>query len=150
MDVTTALDAPGSPALVFTFVDDLVAYPRWLELVHRAEPAEAHPDDPGPAWLVQIRGRLGPLTRSKRLRMVRTHLEPASSVRFERMEHDGRDHGRWVLEAEATPVGPASRLTVGLHYDGGGWVPMLERLLAEEIKRSGARLVDLVAASSGA
>lgn len=117
--------------------------------MHEVQPAEAHPDDPGPAWQVQIRGRLGPLTRSKRLRMVRTRHEQGVGVRFERMEHDGRSHGSWVLEAGTTAEGDGSRLTVGLHYDGGGWLPVLQPLLAEEIRRSGPRLNALVQGAPG-
>jgi hypothetical protein len=144
LDVTTDLDAPVGPARLFACVEDLATYPRWLDLVHRVEPAEAHPDDPGPAWLVQLRARLGPLTRSKRLRMVRTRHDAPGVVTFERMEHDGRAHGAWVLEATTTPAPEGSRLRVHLHYDGGGWAPVLQPLLADEIRRGGPRLVALV------
>ena len=57
------------------------------------------PDDVGPAWSVDLRGRLGPFARAKRLRMVRTVHEPDHHARFERVEHDGRQHSPWVLDA---------------------------------------------------
>ena len=56
---------------------DLSTYPEWLALVTEAEPQGDH------TWLVTLRARLGPLARSKRLRMVRTQLLD-DSVRFER------------------------------------------------------------------
>ncbi|HEX7443496.1 MAG TPA: hypothetical protein VF320_06400, partial [Acidimicrobiales bacterium] len=73
MDVTADLDAPCTVSVLFASVDDLGTYPAWLEIVERAEATATHPDDDGDAaWLVDLRGRLGPLARSKRLRMVRT------------------------------------------------------------------------------
>jgi hypothetical protein len=108
-------------------------------------PAQAHADDPGPAWTVDLRGRLGPFARSKRLRMVRAEFAPPSRARFERLEHDGRQHSSWVLDAEVTTVDGGSRLTMQLHYGGSLWGPVLERLLADEIERSRPRLLDRVA-----
>ena len=150
MDVDVGLEAPCSPAELFVWVDDLGRYPRWLELVPRAEPVDAAPDDPGPAWTVDLRARLGPLSRSKRLRMVRSaHQPPAPGTpglaRFERREHDGRDHSEWVLEATVEPgPGGTSRLTMHLHYGGELFGPMVERLLADAIARSRPRLLALV------
>ena len=144
MDVTADLDAPCAPAELFEWVDDLARYPQWLDIVPRAVPLEVHPDDAGPAWSVDLRGRLGPLARSKRLRMVRTSLEPGR-VRFERVEHDGRRHSPWVLEATVDETADGSRLRVHLHYGGSLVGPLVERLLADEITRSRPRLLALVA-----
>lgn len=147
MDVDVSLEAPCTADELFVWVDDLGRYPQWLELVPRAEPATAAADDPGPAWTVDLRARLGPLSRSKRLRMVRTaHQPPAPGVaRFERWEHDGREHSDWVLEArvEAVPDGTSS-LAMHLHYSGELFGPVIERLLADAITRSRPRLLDLV------
>ncbi|MDQ3148038.1 MAG: hypothetical protein M3R01_14115, partial [Actinomycetota bacterium] len=71
MDVQAELDTPVPPTRLFAEVDDLACYPGWLDIVPRAVPAPPHPDDLGPAWLVDLRGRFGPLARVKRLRMVR-------------------------------------------------------------------------------
>ncbi|MGE3618903.1 MAG: SRPBCC family protein [Acidimicrobiia bacterium] len=141
MDVTATLDAPFPPEEVFGWVDDLGSYPRWLDMVPRAEPAAAHPDDPGPAWSVDLRGRMGPFARAKRLRMVRTRHEAPHHARFERVEHDGREHSAWILAASVseTPVGCLLRMD--LHYGGRLWVPALDRLLADEIERSRPRLL---------
>ena len=86
MDVTADLLAPCSPERLFGWVDDLAHYPEWLDIVPRATPVEARDGDPGPAWSVDLRGRLGPFARSKRLRMVRTVHEAPERVRFDRLE----------------------------------------------------------------
>jgi hypothetical protein len=143
VDVNAALLAPCTPDELFIWVDDLSRYPDWLEIVPRAVPVEPHPDDPGPAWSVDLRGQLGPFARSKRLRMVRTIHEPPNVVQFERIEHDGREHSTWILRAEvAESEEAASDLTMHLHYGGGLGGPLVEKLLAEEINRSRPRLLE--------
>jgi hypothetical protein len=137
MDLTARLDAPCTPEVLFANVDDLSAYPDWLEIVERAEAVEVDPADDGDAaWMVDLRGRLGPLARSKRLRMVRTALDGPELVRFERREHDGRDHSAWVLEARVERTAEGSALTMGLHYGGALGGSVLERLLGDAIERS--------------
>jgi hypothetical protein len=157
MDVTAELVAPCEPGELFSWVEDLGRYPGWLDIVPRAVSAEPHPDDPGPAWSVDLRGQLGPFARSKRLRMVRTVHEPPVRARFERAEHDGRQHSPWVLTAEVRRrdpgdgrvageggAGAESVLTMQLHYGGFLGGPVVEKLLAEEIERSRPRLYALV------
>jgi hypothetical protein len=143
MDVMAELDTPCPPSELYGWVDDLGRYPAWLEMVRRAEPARPEPDDPGPVWIVDLRGRLGPLARTKRLRMARSEAEPPTQVVFERREVDGRSHSAWVLRAEVTPMGNGSRLTMRLHYGGSLWGPVLERMLRDEIERSRPRLLAL-------
>jgi hypothetical protein len=148
VDVSSGLDAPYAAEVVFPWVADLGRYPAWLDIVKRVDP------DPdvglGPqgsdSWTVELRARLGPVARSKRLRMVRTVYELNRSVRFERAELDGRDHSSWVLEVSLAPTGAGCRLTMGLHYAGGSLAPLVQRLLTEEIRRSGRRLLDGIAA----
>ncbi len=144
MDVTATFDAPCAPEVLFPWVADLDRYPEWLDIVPRAVAADAHPDDTGPAWSVDLRGRLGPFARAKRLRMVRTAHEAPSHSRFERLEHDGREHSAWVLDAAVEATDDGSRLTMRLHYGGRLWMPVLDRLLADEIERSRPRLRALV------
>jgi Polyketide cyclase / dehydrase and lipid transport len=153
MDLTAELLAPCDRDELFGWVGDLARYPEWLEIVPRAVPTDPHPDDPGPAWSVDLRGRLGPFARAKRLRMVRAVHEPPHLVRFERAEHDGRDHSPWVLTAEVAEVAEAngadggdvaSRLTMRMHYGGGLAGPLMEKLLVDEIERSRPRLLALV------
>ncbi len=157
MDADVSLEAPCPAAELFVWVEDLSRYPRWLELVPRAEPAPVFDGDPGPAWTVDLRARLGPLARSKRLRMVRTAHQPPGSgsaggtetgrglARFERLEHDGREHPDWILQAEVEGrSGGGSRLTMHLHYGGDLFGPVVERLLADTVSRSRPRLLALV------
>lgn len=146
MDVTADLEAPCPPDELFAWVDDLSRYPQWLDIVPRAEPVDPHPDDGGPAWSVDLQGKVGPLARSKRLRMVRTALDPGRHVRFERVEHDRRSHSPWVLEATVEGTGAGSRLLVRLHYGGSLVGPLIEKMLADEIVRSRPRLLALVTA----
>ena len=145
MDVSADLDAPCRAHELFDWVRDLDRYPSWLDIVIRAEPAPALGDDPGPAWSVDLRGRLGPLARSKRLRMVRTADEGPHRAVFERREGDGRSHSVWVLRADVAESQAGSRLTMHLHYGGALWGPVLERLLGDEIGRSRTRLLACVA-----
>lgn len=146
MDVTAGLDAPVPAATLFAAVEDLGRYPEWLDLVPRAQRLDPAPGGARPAWSVDLRGRLGPVARAKRLRMVRTDHEAGSLVRFERVELDGRHHSAWVLTATVEPVASGSRLTMGLHYGGGLFAPVLERILTDEIERSKPRLLTLVGA----
>jgi hypothetical protein len=145
VDVTADLDAPHPVARVFALVEDLTAYPGWLDIVARVEPS----GDDG-AWLVDLRGRLGPFARSKRLRMVRAVHEAPTHVRFERAELDGRSHSPWVLDAKVEAVGDgASRLTMQLHYGGGLFGPVLEKVLRDEIERSRPRLLQVLSDRDG-
>jgi hypothetical protein len=140
VDLTVELEAPHPPEVVFPWVAELDRYPAWLEIVPKAV------TDGADAWLVDLRGRLGPLARRKRIRMARTALDAPRSVRFDRAELDGREHAAWVLEASVAPTAEGSHLIVRLHYGGGLFAPVLERLLAEEIERSRQRLLKLLAA----
>lgn len=144
MDLTATLDAQCSPATLFEWVGSLDTYDQWLEIVPRTEPAPAVEGDPGPAWFVTLRGKIGPLARSKRLRMVRTVYDVPTRAVFERRETDGREHSAWVLDAQVDGDAAASTLTMGLHYGGSLWVPLLDRLLSGEIDASRRRLRALV------
>jgi hypothetical protein len=139
MDVTAVLEAPHSPRDVWAVVSDLGSYPEWLDIVPRAE---ARGDG---SWTVDLRGRLGPFARSKRLRMVRSAADEPTLAVFERAELDGRQHSPWVLRAEVAPAGASgSRLTMHLHYGGSLFGPVLERLLGDTIERSRPRLLEVL------
>jgi len=122
-------------------LSDLGTYPAWLTLVTDAEPEG---DD---VWLVTLRARLGPLARSKRLRMRRTSLD-ATRVQFERDETDGREHSAWTLTASLTPVGDTSEVTVHLHYGGALWTAPLEIVLASFEGSAAERLSAYLASSA--
>jgi hypothetical protein len=144
VDVTADLAAPCSPDELMAWVDDLSRYPQWLTIVTTASPVAAVDGDAGPAWLVDLRGRLGPLARSKRLRMVRTQRTTDRAV-FERREADGKNHSPWVLDATVTATEEGSRLVMHLHYGGSLWGPVLERMLGDEIEESRPRLLACLA-----
>lgn len=136
MDVNATLDAPVSPARLYDEISSLDGYPDWIDIVHRAEPAGDG------AWIVELRGKVGPFARSKRLRMERTVAEHGRRVVFERREPDDRNHSPWVLTATIDAIDDGSRLTMHLHYGGslftGG---ALEKMLADQILRGRERLL---------
>ena len=143
MDITANVEAPCAPEALRMWIDDLDRYPQWLSIVPSATVAPSMEGDPGPAWLIHLRGKVGPLTRSKRLRMVRTHLG-ADEVAFERRELDGQQHAAWRLRAVLVPHTDGTRLTMHLHYGGRLWEPLVERLLRDEIERSRPHLLALL------
>ena len=101
-----------------------------------------------PAWAVELRARLGPLARSKRLRMERTVHDTERHVAvFERVERDGRHHSPWVLRAEVVGDGEGSALHMHLHYGGALWTGgLMERALTDQITAGRERLSALVSA----
>lgn len=134
MDLTASDRLPAAPARVYAEVADLTTYPHWLGIVHgvRAD---------GDGWLVDLGARVGPFSRTKRVRMTATEQHPDERVRFERAESDGRPHSPWVLEARLRPDGDgATELTMHLHYGGSLWLPGLELVLRQEVRRAGGRL----------
>lgn len=143
MDIIASLDAPCPAARLFELVDDLSTYPQWNGLVHSAV-ADLAADA---AWDVQLRARLGPLARSKRLRMVRTRRDTENfAVTFERDQADGRNHSPWVLAATVVEHDGVSTLTMHLHYGGSLWTGgALEKVLAEQITSGRERLLQMVA-----
>ena len=143
MDIAAELTAPCTPDVLFDWVRDLDRYPEWLEIVTQAQPGGDG------SWAVDLRGRMGPLARTKRLRMVRTELVEPSRVVFERAELDDRDHSPWTLTADVAPHGDGARLSMGLHYGGGLFEPLIERVLRDEIERSRLRLLGLVTPVAG-
>jgi hypothetical protein len=141
MLVTVTQTAPCSTGALFACVDDLARYPDWLSIAYRVDTAPALDGDPGPAWVVDLRARIGPLARSKRLRMVRVEHVEGRLVVFERKEADRRHHAGWRLRSEVQPEAAAAQLTMRLEYDGSLWGPLVDRLLRDEIDKSRPRLV---------
>ena len=144
IDASTRLGAPTEA--VFAALEDLGSYPRWLTIVSGAEPAEPVAGDPGPAWAIDLTARFGPLSRTKRLRMVRTVHDPADgTVRFERREDDGVEHNAWVLSGRAEPDGAeeaeaGTKLSLHLHYGGASRLPGIDLILRQEAEKAGPRL----------
>jgi hypothetical protein len=141
VDVVADLEAPYPAAVVWDVVSDLGTYPEWLDIVGRAVPAG------DAAWTVDLRGKVGPFTRSKRLRMARTLAQAPNNVLFEREELDGKEHSAWVLRAGLEDAGSgACTLRMELHYGGSLFGPVLERVLGDTIERSRPRLLALLEA----
>ena len=145
VDVTAELDADCPPEVLFEWVDDLGRYPSWLDIVPRAEPGRGHGRAAGLA--VDLRGRLGPLARSKRLRMVRTVHEPPSTAVFERRSSTAgptRPGCCAPRSRRSTPVprrGPQPADDAPPLRRRALWGPVLERVLGDEIERSRPRLL---------
>lgn len=146
MDVTATVEAPVGVEKLFSVVADLMTYPQWLGIVHQVTLEASGMGEPS-AWLVELRGKVGPFARSKRLRMLQSTCESPNIVKFERREIDGRKHAPWVLTAQVGATGVGSVLTVDLHYGGtlftGG---VLERLLADQIVQGRERLLTVLQA----
>jgi len=142
MKAEAILSAPTSLTALRPFIVDLVEYQRWMPLVHRAVKA-------GPsAWDVELRAKLGPFARSKRLRMERTIDSPHLIV-FERKENDGREHAPWRMTCMLTEREDAVTMKVELFYGGGLWTAgILEKVLADHIERGRENLVALVTHSA--
>ena len=150
MDVTANVDVPVSVETLFCYVSDLKNYESWLEMVHSVKPVSdvastSHDLD---TWMVELRARLGPFARSKRLRMVRKICEAPYCVVFERAENDGRSHSAWVLSATVSETEKGSSLQMNLHYSGslftGG---LLERALADQIEQGQEKLIRQLSAN---
>lgn len=146
MNIVVDLDVPAPPAAIWPHLELLDRYPPWMRLVHRVEAVDAI--DGNPAWDVELRAKVGPFARSKRLRMARTAYDERHFVRFERAEFDGRDHAEWTLSTTLTEAKAGSVVTADLFYGGELWTGgVLERVLEQEIRQAKASLLSVVTAS---
>lgn len=145
--MTAELVAPCRPEELFAWVEDLDRYPRFIGIVARAVRLDGDGEggSEADAWAVDLRGQLGPLARSKRLRMVRTRHEAPHAVEFRRVELDGRHHSAWTMSADVAEHPEGASVVMALRYDGKLFGPLVERVLRDEIGRSRDRLRTLVA-----
>ncbi len=134
-------DVAADPERVLEIVSDLATYPEWLELVSAADRAPGETTDAGPAWFITLKAKVGPFSRSKRLRMVRTNQDD-TSVRFERFEVDRRDHSAWVMESVVSEGPEGSVVSMELTYDGKLFTGPLETILGSVAGDAGPRLSD--------
>jgi hypothetical protein len=154
MEIERRRTLPGPAGRAFALVDDLAAYPDWMDLVH--DVSVATPEDDEPAWNVELQAQVGPFARSKRLRMVRTVHHPPTEVVFERVEVDGRKHSPWVLRATLSSpnVGPGEdsvELVMTLTYGGNLWTgAVLQRVLDDHVERGAQALATLLGADGNA
>jgi uncharacterized protein YndB with AHSA1/START domain len=145
MEIRRTSVLPAPPSTVFALVDDLARYPEWMDLIHLVSVSDPTADG-APAWDVELRAKVGPLARSKRLRMVRTVHESPRRVVFERAEVDGRQHSPWVLQSVLEPIDDGSvELAMTLSYGGSLWTGVvLERVLDDHVERGAEALAALV------
>ena len=152
MDIEARLSTTAAPSRVLELVDDLGVYPQWMPLVHRAEPVVGVAD----AWNVELRAKVGPFARSKKLRMVRSAYErtegaergDVARIVFERRETDERQHAMWrltVMVAAANSAAGGAELVMHLHYDGRLFVSVVEAILRQNIDAGRVRLAELLA-----
>lgn len=105
------------------------------------------------AWNVELRAKVGPFARSKKLRMVRAVYERAerggvARIVFERREVDERQHAMWrltVTVAAADSAASGAELVMHLHYDGRLFVSVVEAILRQNIDAGRERLAELLA-----
>lgn len=150
MEIQRELVATCPASTLFAYVEDLDEYTAWMPLVHSADFIAAES-----AWNVELRAKVGPFARSKRLRMVRAVHEPNREVIFERVETDGRHHAPWVMRAlleeiesgnGTQPSDRRTRLTMTLKYGGSLWTGgVMERVLDDQVRRGSEALLELVA-----
>ena len=150
MQIERHTHIPCPPERAFPLVDDLSAYPAWMDLVQDVR--EDTTTDGRRVWDVELQAQVGPFARSKRLRMERAVHEPPRRVVFERAEIDGRQHSPWVLAATLTPdsteVG-GTQLVMTLTYGGNLWTgAVLQRVLDDHIERGADALRGLIIGST--
>ena len=133
MDFTASVVVGAPLDDVRAAVSDLTTYPRWFTIV-RSVVAD------GDGWLVDLGAKVGPFTRTKRVRMVR-----AGELRFERDEADGGVHAAWTLQGTLSTAADGAWLQMDLHYGGVPWIPGLDLLLRNEAAGAGGRLDALLA-----
>lgn len=152
MDLEETIDLVATRAQVVDVLSDLASYAEWLDIVSLAEPAGVEIDD-RPVWMVELRARIGPFARTKRLRMVRTVLDigpDRTEVLFTRREEGARDYSDWTLSVVVEDAGAAEcRVVLRLHYGGSLWTPgPLERVLADQVRVGRERLSRVVATNT--
>lgn len=139
MDVNLGAKIDAPPASVLAEIEDLPSYPTWHGMVKKVEAD-------GDGWSVDLGAKVGPFTKSKRVRLVRAPAEAGDApglVRFVRVEKDRDDYGHWELHGTVDPPageGPCM-LRFRLLYDGTSpLASMLEPFLKAETHRSADRL----------
>jgi carbon monoxide dehydrogenase subunit G len=138
MKYSSSVDVPVAIEAVRPFVEDLVAYPSWMPMVHDV----ASVGDG--VWSVELRAKVGVFARSKKLRMRRT-MNEENIVVFERDEDDGRQHSPWVMRVLLSPSATGTNVTIDLSYGGSLWTAgILDRVLASQVDAGKTGLVRVV------
>jgi hypothetical protein len=132
------------------YLADLSRYGEWMPMVHSAV---RDTGSPVPAWDVELRARVGPFARSKRLRMILqsdTHEAGTRTLVFERQETGGGPHSRWCMTVSTEEGGGTTLVSVRLEYGGSLWAAgVLDKVLASQIEEGKKGLVDVVGGRGG-
>lgn len=145
MRASSSVTVPATIDRVVPHLVDLSGYPQWMPMIHSIER-----DDDGAevGWLVELRAKVGPFARSKRLRMVRTQNDQSrdgASIVFERKERGGASHSVWRMSVNVTSRGPSTDVSIDLEYGGTLWTAgVLDRVLAGNIDAGKDGFVRLV------
>ncbi len=124
---------------VWPVVSDLATFPQWIEIVDTVVVDAGEP----PAHFVILKARLGPISRSKKLRMVQTARggesdpEANNSVTFERQETHDIEVAMWKMNVTACSTGESStQLSISLSYDGELWLPAFGAILDSQVPKT--------------
>lgn len=141
---------PAGLDQVVPWVSDLARFREWMPMVHAVEPDTAAQGDP--AWLVELRAKVGPFARSKRLRMVRTAATQSPgrvAFTFERRELATPGHSLWVMNVVVSDDGGNSTVRIDLEYGGSLWTAgVLDKVLAAQIEEGKKGLVRVVSTTT--
>lgn len=140
MKTSVSVSLRSSVERVFDFLCDLTSYSEIIPFVHEVVPSVASGDR---VWDVELRAKVGPFARSKKLRMKRSICEPHERVVFVRDESDGRDHADWTLTIDTNGTQSNCNLEITLEYGGRLWTAgVMERILHENIEEGTRRLTE--------
>lgn len=146
MRTSSSVTVPAPVDRVVPFLVDLSEYPRWMPMIHSV----ARDDHDDVAWTVELRAKVGPFARSKRLRMARTSDSPVPGGRrivFERRERSATQHSRWAMTVDVAGSAGSTTVTIDLEYGGSLWTAgVLDRVLAACIEDGKNGLVRAVTA----
>lgn len=127
MKLDESVLVPALTEQVRPHVEDLALYNAWMPLVHGVARVDST------TWNVELRAKVGPFARSKRLRMTKIVDEPSRIV-FERREVDGKSHAPWLLSVTLQPRGNETLVSVQLEYKGTLWTGgLLDKVLRDHI-----------------
>jgi len=131
---TSSVTVPVTIDRVVPHLVDLSGYPQWMPMIHSI----ARDDDGDEtAWSVELRSKVGPFARSKRLRMVRTVSDQSPAAArfvFDRRERGGASHSMWRMSVDVVSAGESTDVTIHLEYGGALWTAgVLDKVLAGNI-----------------
>ncbi len=147
MNVEATFEAPCEPELMFSLMEDLENITPWLDLLGGAERTTADPSDVGPAWDATFAIKLGPLTKTKDVRLVQIVHEPYEKVVYERHELpiEGKDASQiamWRLTMKVSPTDTGSLLYVHVFYGAEALGDMAEGILTKELNKARPALLE--------